>query len=419
MASCGLRLLLLLSLKMCGVALAVKRTEFNAEICGDILCSFQHMEFDKGNSMLYVGGVNRIYQLSEDLKTRKTAYTGPRKDNEKCYPHSICTNPMKETNNLNKLLIVDFDNDRLVACGSIRQGICELRQLGNVTKILNEFPDNSRDPRTNDFVASTHADQKTVGFIVNEGLNNGEKSLYVGASRTAEDSALITDDEQFPTFAGRRLPRNNMDPSMLSSDLDTKESFSLLTGDELASHGFRVNFISAFDGNQNGYFVLTYPKIRSLNAVDKKRVNSYVAQVCKRGSEGKSTTNSYFEIPIAAHTLVSGRQTSLTRVIASTTAKVGQDLQRSLGIDSSIGGVNPDVLFASFATEGDFAGGSAVAMFPLYKLDNMYYQMARKCLNGENVHHIEWQRDRQIPCNNIVSKWFFVIFIQYFCFISS
>lgn len=381
-----------------GSAYANEQKHFYAEVCDDILCSFQHMEFDVRNNELYVGGINRIFQLREDLRLEKYAETGPKSDSESCYPHSVCTKPMKMTDNYNKLLILDSDNDRLVACGSIKQGICDLRELGNVSRVLNEFPP-SNDPRADDFVASMLPDQTTVAFVAKEGRNGAERSLYVGSPRTELDSDLISDDEQFPTIASRGMPRNNKDKTMLSSSA-SKETTGHLTKKELTEAGFRVNFVSAFDGDHNGYFVITYPQIND-GAFNKNKVNSYISQVCMRGSDGRSTTNSYLEIPIASRTWITGRQTLLTRVIASTTAKVGSSLQMALGIETSIGFGNPDVFFASFATEGRHAGGSTLAMFPLYELDTHYYQMIKACLNGESMKHIEWLREGDISCSKI------------------
>lgn len=380
---------------------ATEQKHFYAEVCNDILCSFQHMEFDVRNNKLYIGGINKIFQLRQDLTLENYADTGPKLDSETCYPHSECTKPKKMTNNYNKLLILDSDNNRLVACGSIKQGICDLRELGNVSHVLNDFSPSS-DPRADDFVASMRPDQTTVAFVAKEGRNREERSLYVGSPRTELDSDLISDDEQFPTIASRGMPRNNKDKTMLSSSA-SKETTGHLTKKELTEAGFRVNFVSAFDGDQNGYFVITYPEIKD-GAFNKNKVNSYISQVCMRGPDGKSTTNSYLEIPIASHTWITGKQTLLTKVISSTTAKVGSALQFALGIKTTIGFGNPDVLFASFATEGKHAGGSVLAMFPLYELDTHYYQMVKACLNGESMKHIEWLREGDISCGKIVSS---------------
>nr|XP_039251389.1 plexin-A2-like [Styela clava] len=374
---------------------------FTAEYCGEILCSLQHLEYDPGNNKLYVGAINKIYQFDASLSKEQTAVTGPKEVSETCYPHAPCgSNDKKYTNNLNKLLKVDYDNKRIIACGSIRQGLCQLRELGAIKKLLNDFTD-LPDFRANDFVASTGLQQNTVAFIANEGRGGTQKSLYVGASRTKADSKLISDADQFPTFASRRMPQNNMDVTMFSSDLNKKELSGLLTKEVYADQGFRVNFISAFEGNQNGYFVLHYPNLKG-GKVYNGEVHSYVAQVCLR-QDDKSTTNSYLEIPIASLSWLSedGSETKLKRVIASTTAQVGRLLQASLGIKNEIRGTNPDVLFASFATEGKNAGGSTLAIFPLYELDDIYYDIAKACLSGKKRNHVEWQRESPLPCDRI------------------
>lgn len=83
---------------------------------------------------VFVGGRNRIYQLSPDLDIVATAITGPKNDSKDC-SFNECTQNLtrKLTDNINKVLLIDYSTSRLITCGSLFQGICSVRSLQNVS----------------------------------------------------------------------------------------------------------------------------------------------------------------------------------------------------------------------------------------------------------------------------------------------
>ena len=64
----------------------------------------QHLVVDSKSGLLYVGGLNRLYQLSANLNLAVAVETGPK----------------QSVNKINKALVIDDDNSRLIACGSYR-----------------------------------------------------------------------------------------------------------------------------------------------------------------------------------------------------------------------------------------------------------------------------------------------------------
>lgn len=72
--------------------------------------------------------------MSPDLVVTATAITGPRNDSKDC-SFNECTQNLtrKLTDNSNKVLLIDYSTSRLIACGSLFQGICSVRSLQNVS----------------------------------------------------------------------------------------------------------------------------------------------------------------------------------------------------------------------------------------------------------------------------------------------
>lgn len=88
---------------------------------------------------VFIGGRNRLYQLSPDLEIVATAITGPKNDSKDC-SYNECTSNLtrKLTDNVNKVLLIDYSTSRLIVCGSVFQGICSVRSLQNVSHIEQE-----------------------------------------------------------------------------------------------------------------------------------------------------------------------------------------------------------------------------------------------------------------------------------------
>lgn len=92
-----------------------------------------HFELDQPH--VYVGGVNVLYQLrSGDLGVVHSVRTGPQLDSAKCHASGCGANISQEvTNNFNKVLVVDKENNKLLVCGSVYQGSCSKYDLQNIS----------------------------------------------------------------------------------------------------------------------------------------------------------------------------------------------------------------------------------------------------------------------------------------------
>jgi len=100
------------------------------------------------NNTLYVGGLNRLYSFDEDLKTIQSADT--------------CTGQCKS--NYNKVLLLNETGQELVTCGTGNGGICERRQLANLSSVLHTSLHLGR-MDVNTLVVSTNRNRPAVSLM--------------------------------------------------------------------------------------------------------------------------------------------------------------------------------------------------------------------------------------------------------------
>ena len=98
------------------------------------------------------------YAFFSDLELTVTAITGPKEDSPSCsvLPDCPATTEKKLTNDVNKALLIDYAESRLIECGSLFQGICTVRNLRNISNV----EANIREP-----VVANNATASTVAFI--------------------------------------------------------------------------------------------------------------------------------------------------------------------------------------------------------------------------------------------------------------
>lgn len=89
-------------------------------------------------SNVYVGGLNTLLQLTDDLKLLHELSIGPRRDSLNCDPTQgdVCEGGVL-TGNQVKVLEVDPKKKNLLVCGSVRQGVCSLHSLKDIANFIN------------------------------------------------------------------------------------------------------------------------------------------------------------------------------------------------------------------------------------------------------------------------------------------
>ncbi|XP_060038552.1 plexin-B3 isoform X3 [Erinaceus europaeus] len=229
--------------------------------------TFNHLALVPGQGTLYVGAVNRLFQLSPELQLEASAVTGPVLDSPDCVPfHEPAECPQARlTDNANQLLLVSSRTRELVACGQVRQGVCEKRRLGDVATTLYQ----AEDPGDGQFVAANAPGVATVGLVVNA---PGRDLLLVARGLAGKLSAGV------PPLTVRQLAG----PQPFSSEGLGR----LVVGD---FSDYNTSYVAALADTHSAYFVF-----RRRGAWAQAEYRSYVARVCL----DDVNLYSYVEVPL-------------------------------------------------------------------------------------------------------------------------
>lgn len=186
--------------------------------------AFNHLTVHQTTGALYIGAVNRVYKLSGNLTLMVSHDTGPEDDNKACYPPLIvqpCSEPLTSTNNVNKLLLIDYSQNRLLACGSLYQGVCKLLRLDDLFILVE--PSHKKEH----YLSSVNQTGTMYGVIVPSHGQDG--TLFIG---TAVDGK----QDYFPTISSRKLPRDPESSAMLDYELHTDFVSSLIRSRQTRWH---------------------------------------------------------------------------------------------------------------------------------------------------------------------------------------
>lgn len=83
---------------------------------------------------MYVGGRNRLFQLSSDLRIEVTVNIGPRNASDNCDLFDCDPDAYnKIIDNINKVLLIDYNKNRLITCNTVPLGSCSTRRLQNIS----------------------------------------------------------------------------------------------------------------------------------------------------------------------------------------------------------------------------------------------------------------------------------------------
>ncbi|XP_070460649.1 plexin-B3 isoform X6 [Equus przewalskii] len=281
--------------------------------------TFNRLALAPGRGTLYVGAVNRLFQLSPVLQLEAVAVTGPVFDSPDCVPFrdpAECPQA-RLTDNANQLLLVSSRAQELVACGQVRQGVCEKRRLGDVAEVLYQ----AEDPGDGQFVAANALGVATVGLVV---PTPGRDLLLVARGLAGKLSGGV------PPLTVRQLAG----PQPFSSEGLGR----LVVGD---FSDYNNSYVGAFADGHSAYFVF-----RRRGARAQAEYRSYVARVCL----GDVNLYSYVEVPLACR---------------------GQGLVQAAFLA-------PGTLLGAFAA-GPRGAQAALCAFPLAELDGSMEQARRLC----------------------------------------
>lgn len=355
--------------------------------------SFNHLVVDKRNGNVYLGAVNRIYKLSAGLEAQVSHQTGPDEDNRDCYPPRIvqsCSEPLTLTNNINKMLLIDYRENRLLACGSLYQGICKLLRLDDLFKLGEPFH------KKEHYLSGANESGSVYGVIVSYSGSATDK-LFVA---TAVDGK----PEYFPTISSRKLERNSEEDGMFAyvfHDEFVASMIKIPSDTFTVVPDFDIYYIYGFSSGNFVYFLTLQPEMggsstAGSSATGREQVyTSKLVRLCK----DDRAFNSYVEVPLGC--IKGGIEYRLLQ--AAYLSKAGSILARSLGV-----GPNDDVLYAVFSKgqkrrPKESSQDSALCVFALREINDRIKDRLQSCYKGEGTLDLAWLKVKDIPCSSAVS----------------
>uniref|UniRef100_A0A674IXQ5 Plexin-A3-like n=1 Tax=Terrapene triunguis TaxID=2587831 RepID=A0A674IXQ5_9SAUR len=354
-----------------------------------------HLAVHRETGEVFAGAVNRVYKLAANLSQLRVHGTGPVPDDARCYPPPavrLCQHPLAPADNVNKLLLLDYAGGRLVACGSVWQGVCQLLRLGDLAKLGEPHQ------RKEHYLSGGREADAMAGVILEQ---PGQPSrLFVGTSVEGRS-------EYFPTLSSRRLAPDPASPDMFSLVYQDEfvSSQVKVPSDTLALHpAFDIYYVSAFVSGAFVYF-LTLQLDTQQAALEgpgggpgggaapgaERFFSSKIVRLCARDAEFYS----YVEFPLGcAHAGVEYRLVQAARL-----AKAGRRLARALGLAEG-----QDVLYAAFAQGQKNRAApprqSLLCLFTLDEVNRRIQERIQSCYRGEGHLSLPWLLNKELPCIN-------------------
>lgn len=322
---------------------------------------FYHLAVDRVSGQVYAGSLNWIHQLSPDLKPIHVIGTGPILDNPMCHASGCPSSDIKtvRTDNVNKILVIDQESGRVIACGSVAQGSCSKYKLGDLSAKPEFVPVS---------VAANDADASTYAFIGPERYNSWDRSnvLYVGTTFTNNGEYR----HDVPAISSRDLM--TLDTAQLTFNKQSSIQIDVKYRDN-----FLVQYVYGFNASDYAYFLIIQ-KHSHLAGNEELGYVSRLARTCVNDDN----YNSYTEVTLECHVreeTISGKSevVNYNLVQDAKIAKAGANLAAQLGIETG-----DSILIAVFSPSKSISNEpmakSAICVFSLQEIEIKFNEKDRK-----------------------------------------
>lgn len=342
--------------------------------------SFTHLTVHTRTGEVYVGAVNRVLKLSSNLTLQRSHMTGPVEDNNQCYPPPNvreCAHGLNLTDNVNKLLLIDYSGNSLIACGSIWQGVCQFLRLKDLFKLGEPY------------LLKEHylsGGQEADGMT---GLIDPENRVYIGRAVHGKSS-------YFPSLSYHKLV----------PVVDSMFMFSLVFDDGVQSTqikipsetldqfpNFDIHYVYAFSSGSYVYF-LTVQLDTELTQNNTEGEEFYTSKIVRMCSDDVFF-NSYVEFPLGC----TKDGVKYHQVQAAFKQKPGRKLAQNLGLQG-----DDDVLFVVFSkgqrNRTDPSRETALCLFTLQEINQAMKEKISGCYKGIGHLSLPWLLNKDRQCIN-------------------
>lgn len=359
-----------------------------------------HLAIHNKTGEVYVGAVNWIFKLSSNLTKLRSHMTGPVVDNEKCYPPpsvQSCPHDLAQTPNVNKLLLIDYAQNRLIACGSTSQGICQFLRLDDLFKL-------GEPHHRKEHYLSSVAESGTMSGVIISSPHSPTSKLFIG-------TPIDGKSEYFPTLSSRKLMENEENADMFSFVYQDEFVSSQLKipSDTLSKFpAFDIYYVYSFSSEQFVYYLTMQldTQLTSPDASGEQFFTSKIVRLCVDDPKFYS----YVEFPIGC--TKDGVEYRLVQ--DAYLARPGRQLANSLGISE-----NEDILFTIFSqgqkNRAKPPKESALCLFNLKKIKEKIKERIQSCYKGDGKLSLPWLLNKELACINSVSSNFCIISL-FFCY---
>ena len=318
-----------------------------------------NIDIDNETNIIFIGGKNLLLKASSTLKELKRITTGPKLDNKECLVSQKNCN-LENTDNRNKILLIDSRNKKLITCGNLTHGVCQGRNLETLSVEISN---------NNEYVVS-NSDLPSVAVIGPSW--DGKHALYVATSwdgKTYGSRILNFLINPKSAISTRNLDGSNVFAVSANSALD---GYSYLQFTDL---NYLVNYVYGFTLGGFTYFVSVQETTESYNQKKNPKVfSTFIIRICQRDKNYIS----YLELPLEC------KGTNGTNFNIGTSAyltKPGKFFAKSSGIQAS-----DEVLVVTFVqTNGgwnDRASKSDVCFYPVKEINEKLAADQKKCADG-------------------------------------
>ncbi|TNM88511.1 hypothetical protein fugu_004765 [Takifugu bimaculatus] len=344
-----------------------------------------HLAIHNKTGEVYVGAVNWIFKLSNNLTKLRSHMTGPVVDNEKCYPPpsvQSCPYDLAQTPNVNKLLLIDYAQNRLIACGSTSQGICQFLRLDDLFKL-------GEPHHRKEHYLSSVAESGTMSGVIISSPHSPTSKLFIG-------TPIDGKSEYFPTLSSRKLMENEENADMFSFVYQDEFVSSQLKipSDTLSKFpAFDIYYVYSFSSEQFVYYLTMQldTQLTSPDASGEQFFTSKIVRLCVDDPKFYS----YVEFPIGC--TKDGVEYRLVQ--DAFLARPGRQLASSLGISE-----NEDILFTIFSqgqkNRAKPPKESALCLFTLRKIKEKIKERIQSCYKGDGKLSLPWLLNKELACIN-------------------